>query len=230
MFLEDLSAYHVPADCIPKLPAEFLLKQKRTSPIMVMRELIPREEALQVAIQVKDFLATNQAAHATVYNNGRSFEDLSHRRTHSLPLHFAQPLIDKYQSRLDTWLKDSWDLRTITPTHSWGLYGYAPGYYFRPHFDLGTTGAGPGEFVIHYPQRKLTVLYYFSDCVANPILPHEFSGGEFRLNQLLNENGDPLEIQPRAGDCVAFQCWHLHEAAETTGGYRIMAVNWLDAS
>ena len=100
---------------------------------------------------------------------------------------------------------------------------YKTGGKFVPHYDdsRGDQFNGKNYTFRDAPERCLTVLIYLND---------DYDGGELRFNNLIQSDGQPLTIKPRAGDVIAFPPHeqYRHEVMPVTSGTRYNVSQWFD--
>jgi predicted 2-oxoglutarate/Fe(II)-dependent dioxygenase YbiX len=98
-----------------------------------------------------------------------------------------------------------------------GFMRYETGGFYKPHVDRAHVPSWPLT-----ERRQITiVLFLESSREADP--SGGFRGGVLRL---FPDEGDPIEIIPKAGTLVAFPAAMLHEVTRVTAGRRDTIVDW----
>ncbi len=113
---------------------------------------------------------------------------------------------------------------------------YKKGFFYVKHADDSSEIIDKDQqtigFVSVAPQRKLsTVLFATSHVSKAHNEVQNFSGGELIFNYLYNKEGEPVKIQPEAGDMIIFPSnpYFSHEVLPVEEGYRLTLVQWHDA-
>ena len=113
---------------------------------------------------------------------------------------------------------------------------YKKGFFYVKHADDSSEIIDKDEQTIGFkvvaPQRKLsTVLFATSHTSKANEKALSFSGGELMFNYLYDKGGEPVKIQPEAGDMIIFPSnpYFSHEVLPVEEGYRLTLVQWHDA-
>lgn len=113
---------------------------------------------------------------------------------------------------------------------------YKKSFFYKRHADdsseLFNDRGELAGFLPVAPQRKITtVLFATSHCDMQEAGENCFHGGELRFNYLLDKEGAPVTLRPRAGQMVVFPSNPVfsHEVLPVTDGYRLTLVQWHNA-
>ena len=94
---------------------------------------------------------------------------------------------------------------------------YETGGFYKPHVDRAHVPSWP------LTERRQITMVLFLESSRDVEPAGGFSGGRLRL---FPEDGDPIEIAPKAGTLVAFPASMLHEVTRVTSGRRDTIVDW----
>jgi SM-20-related protein len=111
---------------------------------------------------------------------------------------------------------------------------YTQGYFYNKHADDSSELVNKERETIGFkcvaPNRKLTTVLFVSSHEANRQEKDEvcFSGGELVFNYLYNSKGEPIVLQPKAGNMVVFPSnpYFSHEVKPVISGYRLTCAQW----
>jgi SM-20-related protein len=105
----------------------------------------------------------------------------------------------------------------------WQPLMYRPGGFFVSHWDdsRGALHNGKNYMFRDRPERSMTVLLYLND---------DYEGGAIVFPNLLDTEGKPYRVQPKAGDVVAFPSHEMfaHQVEAVTSGTRFVLSRWYD--
>jgi SM-20-related protein len=97
------------------------------------------------------------------------------------------------------------------------LMRYETGGFYKPHVDRAHVPSWP------LTERRQITMVLFLESSRDVEPAGGFSGGHLRL---FPDDGDPIEIAPKAGTLVAFPASMLHEVTPVTSGRRDTIVDW----
>ena len=112
---------------------------------------------------------------------------------------------------------------------------YTEGFFYVKHADDSSEIINKDKKTIGFkvvaPQRKLSTVLFATNHVSNANAEEQsFTGGELMFNYLYDKEGNPIKIQPEAGDMIVFPShpYFSHEVLPVEAGYRLTLVQWHD--
>ena len=112
---------------------------------------------------------------------------------------------------------------------------YTEGFFYVKHADDSSELVNKKKETIGFkviaPQRKLSSVLFVTSHVKNAKRDAQhFSGGELMFNYLVDIEGNPMKIEPEAGDMIVFPShpYFSHEVLPVKEGYRLTLVQWHD--
>ncbi|MCJ0764503.1 2OG-Fe(II) oxygenase [Variovorax terrae] len=110
---------------------------------------------------------------------------------------------------------------------------YQKGDHIGDHADdsalVPAKDSGMPQWHVVKPERQIAGILWLTSQASTAERPHEFAGGTFRFNSLVNrESKLPLDIAPKAGAMVIFPAnpWFRHEVLPVLAGTRIALACW----
>ena len=112
---------------------------------------------------------------------------------------------------------------------------YREGFFYVKHADDSSELINKEKetvgFKVVAAQRKLSSVLFVTSHVKNAESDEQsFTGGELMFNYLYDSEGNPMKIQPEAGDMIIFPSnpYFSHEVLPVEEGYRLTLVQWHD--
>lgn len=134
----------------------------------------------------------------------------------------------QYQNKIEDYFK----LALTTSTHVQVLE-YLKDSFYMMHSDDSSMLFKDEELVGFVPvtnERKISTVL-FTTSHAKTLENSHFDGGELLFNFLYDKKGNPIKIEPKAGDMIVFLSnpYFTHEVLKVKDGRRITLVQWHNA-
>jgi predicted 2-oxoglutarate/Fe(II)-dependent dioxygenase YbiX len=144
-------------------------------------------------------------------------------------LAFFDPLYRQMNEVVEAHAERLYNGCDYTPrTHNSQLLVYHQSDHFAPHSD-NTIRRG-NRLVTNTPWRQLVGLLWLTDSAdeAEPDDKFRFTGGEFFFPNLIDAEGEPVRIRPKAGMMIFFPAnyWFRHGVTRVGAGRRISVARW----
>ena len=238
--MKQLSTYVYCDDLFDRIeiPHAIFASPYQDYPYLVIKNFFPKDECKVLAKLVQNDSHSKQKAEVRKELNFGSIEsDIveSYRKTNIGKLdsyyetYYAEQFA-KYKAEIETYFSVAMSLSTKVQ-----VLEYREGFFYVKHADDSSELVNKEKetvgFKVVAPQRKLSSVLFVTSHVRNAERDAQsFSGGELMFNYLVNSEGNPMKIEPEAGDMIVFPShpYFSHEVLPVKEGYRLTLVQWHD--
>jgi predicted 2-oxoglutarate/Fe(II)-dependent dioxygenase YbiX len=211
----------------------FPLKDKDSSPVLLLPDFLPTEEFAKLRSAVNTAVTAenlNKAIVAAVTTSGVG-QPLQHSRIDDVRTTKIMPvqpgILDANKSRIQEAIKNYWTVESVVDTvHAWQCLLYEVGGHYRWHSDA--FNLKEGKWHLYYPKRSFALVFCMSDWIHGYPRVDQFSGGELVFTHIVDQYNNRLTVYPKANTLVIFPTTfhYMHQVNQVREGRRVTFVNW----
>ena len=220
------------------IPHAIFSKQYQEYPYLIIKNFFTKEDCSVLAQLVqKDSDSKQKAEVQKKANTGVIESDIveSYRKTNigKLDTYYEKYYADQFNNhRAEI---EAYFSVAIARSTKVQVLEYREGFFYVKHADDSSELVNKDKetvgFKVVAPQRKLSTVLFVTSHIGHANEDEEsFRGGELMFNYLYDKEGNPMKIQPEAGDMIVFPShpYFSHEVLPVKEGYRLTLVQWHD--